>query len=81
MMRKKVYSDILPQFGVTACLPELGTSCLALPHPLLASWRANRPKEAQYDVLKRPTSPQKRTRQRGQAIRIITNHKADNRLT
>ena len=48
MLCKKVYSDILPQFGVTSCLarrdilPHFGaTSCFALSHPTLTSLRAS----------------------------------------
>ena len=71
MMRKKVDSDILPHFGVTSCLarrdilPWRGRNILPsqlrdiLPRSeitlRLPPGAPEAPKEAQRDVLKRPT--------------------------
>src|SRR5438105_15204445 len=63
MMRKKVYSDILPHFGVTSCLarrdilPHFGaTSCLA--HRDILPWQGRNILPWQLrDILPRPLSP------------------------
>src|SRR6266567_4352131 len=98
MLRKKVYSDILPHFGVTSCLarrdilPWRGRNILPsqlrdiLPRPpltpCLPHGAPQAPKEAQRDVLKRPTWPKKRTQRTGHTapIRIYTNQRAGRKL-
>jgi hypothetical protein len=64
MMRKKVYSDILPQFGVTSCLarrdilPQFGaTSCLGARDILPWQGRNILPWQLR-DILPRPLSLQ-----------------------